>query len=184
MGIFRGQGRDDTLALCHAAWDAGVVLVEIPLMGEDDLVVLEAAVSEGASRGRFVGAGTIISADQVEAVRRRGGAFTVAPGFDSEVAGASVAAGLPHLPGVATGGEVQAAFSAGFRWQKAFPASVLGSEWVRAMRAPFPEVSFVATGGISARNASEFLNAGCRGLAVGSAFESTESAAELAAAIA
>ena len=98
-----------------------------------------------------------------------GAAFTVAPGFDAQVMAASEAAGLPHLPGVATPSDVQGVLKAGGHWVKAFPATALGTEWFRAMRGPFPDVRIVATGGMDAHNAREYLDAGARMVAVGSA---------------
>jgi len=66
---------------------------------------------------------------------------------------------------------VQAAMHLGLTWLKAFPASVLGTPWFRAMAGPFPDARFVATGGMDATNAGSFLEAGARVVAVGSALE-------------
>jgi 2-dehydro-3-deoxyphosphogluconate aldolase/(4S)-4-hydroxy-2-oxoglutarate aldolase len=85
------------------------------------------------------------------------------------VAEASRAAGLPHVPGVATASEVQRALATGHTWLKMFPASTLGPRWLREMRGPFPEVSFVATGGIDGDNAVDYLGAGAAAVGVGSA---------------
>ena len=74
-----------------------------------------------------------------------------------------------HLPGVATPSEIQQALRHGATWLKAFPATVLGTGWFAAMRGPFPEVNLVATGGVSAHNAADYLAAGARAVAVGSA---------------
>ncbi|WP_259607261.1 MULTISPECIES: bifunctional 4-hydroxy-2-oxoglutarate aldolase/2-dehydro-3-deoxy-phosphogluconate aldolase [Microbacterium] len=110
-----------------------------------------------------------------------GAGFTVSPGLDLEVVRASHDAGLSGLPGVGTASEVQLARKAGLTWLKAFPASVLGSSWLHAMRGPFPEVRFVATGGMSAANATEYLDAGARVVAVGSALEDPAQLPRLAA---
>ncbi|MET7611856.1 thiamine phosphate synthase, partial [Streptomyces seoulensis] len=80
-------------------------------------------------------------------------------------------AGQMRQPGVATATDVQAARALGLDWLKAFPASVLGPDWFRAMRGPFPEVPFVATGGIDASNAAAYLAAGAKVVAVGSALD-------------
>ena len=82
---------------------------------------------------------------------------------------ASVSAGMAHLPGVATASEVQKAAALGLRWLKAFPAAQLTPAWFTAMLAPFPDVCFVATGGIDAYNAGGFIAAGAKIVAVGSA---------------
>ena len=100
-----------------------------------------------------------------------GAAFTVGPGIDEPVAWASLQAGLAHLPGVATASEIQRALALGLTWLKAFPASLLTPAWVTAMHGPFPQVAFVATGGIDSRNARDFLDAGASAVAVGAALE-------------
>lgn len=171
MLILRGLGLERSRAIAQRAWDGGVGLVEVPLQSPRDAEVLAALVEEGRARDRRVGAGTVVSMRVVELACEAGAAFTVAPGLDAEVLVASGAAGMPHLPGVATGTEIQRAVALGCRWVKAFPASVLGAEWVRAMRGPFPDVRIVATGGMGAANAAEFLDAGVGAVAVGAALE-------------
>jgi 2-dehydro-3-deoxyphosphogluconate aldolase/(4S)-4-hydroxy-2-oxoglutarate aldolase len=170
MAILRGYGPDATVELCERAWDAGIAVIEIPIQSADAIPSLEAAVAAGLLRGRAVGAGTVTTLEQVQLVRSIGGKFTVAPGFDPEIAGASVDAGLPHLCGVATSSEIQAAVRSGLSWLKVFPATELGATWFAAQHAPFPAVRFVATGGIGPWNAQEFFDSGARVAAIGSAF--------------
>ena len=169
MAIFRNHEPHDAVALASTAWDLGIDLVEVPVQSPDSLPTLDAVVRAGAERGKSVGAGTVTTLDQLRDVRARGAAFTVAPGLDPDVVSESNRLALPHLPGVSTPTEIQSAVRLGCDWVKAFPASVLGPEWFRAMGGPFPEMSFVATGGINADNAAEFLAAGARTVAVGSA---------------
>ncbi|NYE48166.1 Entner-Doudoroff aldolase [Spinactinospora alkalitolerans] len=169
MAILRGMPREETVALATRAWDLGITAVEVPVQTPDAMPSLRAAVEAGAERGRLVGAGTVITTEQVTAVAQAGAAFTVAPGLDPAVAAASLARGLPHLPGVATPTEIQQALRHGLEWVKAFPASALGTAWFAAMRGPFPGLKIVATGGMDARNAAEYLDAGARVVAVGSA---------------
>ncbi|MFH8252281.1 2-dehydro-3-deoxyphosphogluconate aldolase, partial [Microbacterium sp. B2969] len=88
------------------------------------------------------------------------------------------------LPGVATPTEVQLALSLGLTWLKAFPATWLGTSWFRHIRGPFPQATFVATGGIDASNAAEFLDAGVRVVAVGSALEDASQLDRIAALLA
>ena len=82
---------------------------------------------------------------------------------------ASLDAGLPTLPGVATASDIQRCARLGLGWLKAFPATTLGPGWIAAMRGPFPDVRFVATGGVTVANAAGFLSAGARAVALGSA---------------
>lgn len=181
MAILRGFGTERSLALATRAWDLGIDAVEIPIQSARDVDALAAVVAAGAERGKTVGAGTVISTDHVRQAADAGAGFTVSPGFDLAVVTASLAHGMPMLPGVATPTEVQAAFAAGLSWVKAFPASELGAGWFRAMKGPFPEVRFVATGGIDANNAEQFLSAGVSTVAVGSALEDPTQLDRLAA---
>ena len=174
LAILRGMPVDTTVALAERAWELGVTAIEVPARDEAGLEALRATVRAGAEHGHSVGAGTVISTGQVRAVALAGAAFTVAPGFDAQVMAASEAAGLPHLPGVATPSDIQGVLKAGGHWVKAFPATALGTEWFRAMRGPFPDVRIVATGGMDAHNAREYLGAGARMVAVGSALADPE----------
>jgi 2-dehydro-3-deoxyphosphogluconate aldolase / (4S)-4-hydroxy-2-oxoglutarate aldolase len=169
MAILRGFDLDRTLELCERAWDLGVALVEVPVQSAQAVAALAAAVEAGRGRGALVGAGTVTTVERVEGAAGAGAAFTVAPGFSRVVAEASLAAGLPHLPGVATASEVQRAGELGLTWLKAFPASDLGPGWFTSMRGPFPEVRFVATGGMSVANAEQYLDAGAAAVSLGSA---------------
>ncbi|WP_329041279.1 bifunctional 4-hydroxy-2-oxoglutarate aldolase/2-dehydro-3-deoxy-phosphogluconate aldolase [Streptomyces sp. NBC_00178] len=179
MGIFRGASPRETVRLCHAAWDAGVTAVEVPVQTEEAFASLAAAVAAGRERGRTVGAGTVRFPEQLRRAVDTGARFTVAPGLDLGIVRLSGEIGVPHLPGVATSTDIDTALKAGLTWLKAFPASVLGAEWVRAQLAPFPEARFVATGGMGASNARDFLGAGCRAVAIGSAFGDPEQLARL-----
>src|SRR5206468_458092 len=84
------------------------------------------AAVAGARRGRRGAAGTVLTPAAAGAAAEAGAAFTVAPGLDLDVLSASLRAGLPHVPGVATPSEVHLAVRAGCRWLKAFPAASLG----------------------------------------------------------
>ncbi|MGW8379872.1 bifunctional 4-hydroxy-2-oxoglutarate aldolase/2-dehydro-3-deoxy-phosphogluconate aldolase [Streptomyces sp. ODS28] len=169
MAILRGFDVPRTLQVSRRAWDIGIELVEVPVQSREAFEALRAAVTAGAERGAAVGAGTVISVEQVREAAAAGARFTVAPGFDREVARASLDAGLPHLPGVATASEVQQAMGLGLTWLKAFPAAQLGADWLGAMAGPFPRARFVATGGMHLGNAEEFLDAGAGAVSLGSA---------------
>lgn len=125
----------------------------------------------GAEHGKVVGAGTIIAPEQIRVARLAGAQFLVSPGLDDQVVLSAQRAVLPLLPGVATATEVQRATSLELRWLKAFPAQWLGAAWFAHMKGPFPDVQFVATGGMTADNGADFLFAGARVVALGSALD-------------
>lgn len=171
MAILRGFEPEETVKIAQRAWDLGIKWVEVPIQSADGLDALKAAADAARAQGRTIGAGTVTTAERVRQAAGAGACFAVAPGLDAEVAAASLDAGVPYLPGVATASEVQSAGRIGLRWLKAFPASVLGPEWIKAMHGPFPLARFVATGGIDAANAGQYLDAGARVVGVGSALE-------------
>jgi 2-dehydro-3-deoxyphosphogluconate aldolase / (4S)-4-hydroxy-2-oxoglutarate aldolase len=169
MTILRGLSPDETVEAAGRAWDAGIELLEVPIGRPEQVPARAAAVKAGAERGKLVGAGTVVTPEQARVAAEVGAHYTVAPGLDLTVLAASLAGGLPHLPGVGTATEVHRARRAGCGWVKAFPAAALGPAWFSAIRGPFPDVHYVATGGITAETAGQFLAAGAQVVAVGGA---------------
>jgi 2-dehydro-3-deoxyphosphogluconate aldolase/(4S)-4-hydroxy-2-oxoglutarate aldolase len=169
LGILRGLNPAAAVAAAEQLWRAGIPLVEVSLSERDALSSLEAVCRRGREIGRAAGAGTVVTPDQVAAAEDVGAAFAVAPGLDDDAVRAAQARGLPYLPGVATPSEVQRAVGLGCRTLKLFPASALGIDWLRSLAGPFPEVRFVAVGGVDARNASDWIGAGAIGVGLGSA---------------
>jgi len=169
MAILRGLPPSETVDVAARLWDAGVTVLEIPIGHPDQVASLHAAVDAARERGLRVGAGTVLTPEQVRQAAAAGAQYTVAPGYDPGVLAASLAAGLPHLPGVGTATEVQHAWLAGCRWMKAFPAAALGPGWISALLGPFPDARFVATGGLTVAGAPAFLSAGARVVALGAA---------------
>ncbi|WP_239676266.1 bifunctional 4-hydroxy-2-oxoglutarate aldolase/2-dehydro-3-deoxy-phosphogluconate aldolase [Natronosporangium hydrolyticum] len=175
MVILRGlPSPTAAVAAASRAWDSGVELVEVPVERPELVSSLAAVVAAGAERGKGVGAGTVITGDQVRAAAAAGAQYTVAPGLDLAVMAASRAAGIPHLPGAATATEVQHAKAAGCDWVKVFPAGTLGTAWFRAMQGPFHTMNFLATGGVSLAAAPDYLAAGVRVVAFGAAATDAE----------
>jgi 2-dehydro-3-deoxyphosphogluconate aldolase/(4S)-4-hydroxy-2-oxoglutarate aldolase len=170
LAILRGLDPDRTCELLDQALAGGLRLAEVPVTGEEGWDALAAAVAHGRRRGIVVGAGTVISPRDVERASELGAAFTVSPGLDEAVVRAHGDLRLPHLPGVATASEVGRALSLGFRWQKAFPADRLGAGWFSAQAAPFPQIRWVATGGVNVGNARDFHRAGAAAVSLGSSF--------------
>ncbi|THV26057.1 bifunctional 4-hydroxy-2-oxoglutarate aldolase/2-dehydro-3-deoxy-phosphogluconate aldolase [Glycomyces paridis] len=169
MAIWRGLPADETVALSEQVWDAAIDLVEVPIGRPGQEASLAAAVTAAAKRGHEVGAGTVVSVAHVERAAAAGAAYTIAPGLNPAVVEASHEAGLPHLPGVATASEVALALDLGCRWVKVFPASSLGKDWFKAMAGPFPDVRFVATGGVGPDEVDAYLAAGASVIGMGSA---------------
>jgi 2-dehydro-3-deoxyphosphogluconate aldolase / (4S)-4-hydroxy-2-oxoglutarate aldolase len=109
--------------------------------------------------GLVVGAGTVLTVEQVEAAVEAGARFAVSPGLDEEIVAVCREHRLPHIPGVATPSEIQRARTLGMRVLKLFPASQLGGPaFIRAVSPVFPDVRFVPTGGIDLETAPSYLS--------------------------
>ncbi|MGO5159214.1 MULTISPECIES: bifunctional 4-hydroxy-2-oxoglutarate aldolase/2-dehydro-3-deoxy-phosphogluconate aldolase [unclassified Bilifractor] len=107
----------------------------------------------------MAGAGTVLTVDQAELARRAGARFVVSPGFNNKVGEYCKAAGIPYIPGIATATELQKAFEMGYRAVKIFPAGVLGGlPMIRALSAPYPDMAFMPTGGVTQVNMREYLD--------------------------
>lgn len=172
--VLRRLERDRLLALVDELVDAGAHIFEVTMdapTAADDL----RAVRERAADGVLVGAGTVLSARDLDAARDAGAAFAVAPVLDLELVGDAVASGMPFIPGGMTPTEVSRAWAAGATFVKLFPASAVGPELVREVRGPLPDVELIPTGGVDAANARHFLKAGAVAVGIGGALVRTDS---------
>ncbi|MDR1710508.1 MAG: bifunctional 4-hydroxy-2-oxoglutarate aldolase/2-dehydro-3-deoxy-phosphogluconate aldolase [Propionibacteriaceae bacterium] len=118
-----------------------------------------AAIAEIAGREDIlVGAGTVLTPQQVDAAADAGARFIVSPGFSRAVVERTLDRGLLSLPGAVTATEIQAALELGLNVVKFFPAEVSGGiKAIKAFAGPFADVSFIPTGGVSAANLAEYL---------------------------
>ncbi|HYN94453.1 MAG TPA: bifunctional 4-hydroxy-2-oxoglutarate aldolase/2-dehydro-3-deoxy-phosphogluconate aldolase [Pilimelia sp.] len=117
------------------------------------------AIREMARRPEFfVGAGTVLTPEQVDRAVDAGARFVVTPGFAPRVVARCVERGVPVFPGVATGTEVQMALDAGLSTVKFFPAEQLGGiAMIKALSAPYRDVKFIPTGGVTTGNLAGYL---------------------------
>jgi 2-dehydro-3-deoxyphosphogluconate aldolase/(4S)-4-hydroxy-2-oxoglutarate aldolase len=175
----RIQPQAALLALVDELVDAGARAFEVTFdspSAEVDLVAVRARLA-GHSGGPFLaGAGTVLRRGQLEAARRAGADFAVAPLFDVGLVAAATQEGLPFIPGALTPTEVHAAWSAGATFVKLFPASAVGPAFVRELRGPLPAIQLIPTGGIDASNAAEFLEAGAVAVGIGGAITRADAA--------
>ena len=139
MAILRSAGVDRAVRVATTAWDLGLDSVEVTIQSDADVDALREVARLGRERGTVVGAGTIVSPEQVPVAVAAGAGYLVSPGLDADVVQAAHSAGIPILPGVATPSEVQQAVALGLTWLKAFPAQWLGADWFRHIRGPFPQ---------------------------------------------
>jgi 2-dehydro-3-deoxyphosphogluconate aldolase / (4S)-4-hydroxy-2-oxoglutarate aldolase len=167
LAIARGGAPERVSAALGVLAEAGVRLAEVSLSHEGGLGALAAAASEVGDR-LLLGAGTVLSAADVEAAAAAGARFIVTPAGVDEVTRACADRGLPLLPGAFTATEVAAAVRSGAAAVKLFPAEPAGPAHLAALRGPFPRVPFVPVGGIGPDEARAYLAAGALAVGVGS----------------
>lgn len=144
--------------LAQALIAGGLPALEVTLRTPAALDVIR-AMSE--VEGGQVGAGTLITPEDVRAAKAAGAGFGVSPGITTELLEACEAEGLPLIPGVATAGEAMSALARGYDMLKFFPAEASGgAAALRAIGAPLPQISFCPTGGVNTSNAGDYLALG------------------------
>lgn len=151
--------------MARALVAGGIRMLEVTLRTPQALECMRAIAAEVPDA--VVGAGTVRTSADAAAAARAGARFAVSPGFTPAVGRACRDAGLPLLPGVATGSEIMTAQEEGFSALKFFPAvQAGGTAMLKAWQGPFGDVAFCPTGGIQPANAAEFLalkNVACVG---------------------
>lgn len=167
IAILRGIDPVDAKAVLAALIDAGIGLIEVPLNSPDPLASVRAMAAEARGRAR-VGAGTVLTVAEVQAVKAAGGQMIVAPNRDDAVIRATKAAGLDSYPGVFTATEALGAIAAGADALKFFPADILGPRGIKAMTAILPKtIPLLAVGGVDQSNMAAYLKAGASGFGLG-----------------
>lgn len=166
MAIIRGTDTQAAISAGRALLDEGLQFVEIALTTPGALQAIE-AVRAGAPEGAWVGAGTVLTESDVEAVQAAGAQFIVTPAVTPSIA-AAAARGLPVAAGALTPTEAHTAIGLGASVVKLFPASVGGPAYLKAVRDPFPDIPFVAVGGVGLQEMEDYLAVGAIGVGVGS----------------
>ena len=157
--VARVENADDIVPLCDALEEGGLEVVEVTLRSEAALDVLRMASKQFP--GFMLGAGTVLSADDLEAVRDAGAVFAVSPGLDPGTVEKAKELDFPFFPGVCTPTDVQSAAAMGCRVMKFFPAAAMGGvNMIKAIYSPLAHlgVRFIPTGGIKAENMIEYLS--------------------------
>lgn len=169
IAILRGLTPAEALPVLDVLVKAGITRIEVPMNSPDPLASIGAMV-RAAGNAAVIGAGTVLTVTDVQAVADVGGTLIVSPNCDTAVIAKSRALGLQSWPGVMTPTECFAALQAGATGLKLFPASLIGPDGLKAIRAVLPKGTQVyAVGGAGPANFAEWRKAGCDGFGIGTA---------------
>jgi 2-dehydro-3-deoxyphosphogalactonate aldolase len=167
VAILRGLPAEDAASVGAALFEAGFRAVEVPLNRPGALQAI-ATLAALAPAGTLIGAGTVMSPQDVQAVAQAGGRLIVCPHCDPAVIDEAVALGLWCVPGVGTASEAFTALRHGAHGLKLFPAEVWGPRGLKALKTVLPEgTSLWPVGGVAADNLAQWIAAGATGFGIG-----------------
>ena len=165
--VVRAQSADEAMRAVEAIKEGGISVLEITMTVPGAVKLIE-AVARRHESDAIVGAGTVLDAETARLCILAGARFIVSPALDLETIACSRRYGVVALPGAMTPTEVLAAWRAGADLVKVFPAGSLGgAAYIKNLKAPLPQIEMVPTGGVSLKNARDFIRAGAAALGVG-----------------
>ena len=169
IAILRGITPDESVAACVALIEAGITRIEVPLNSPDPFDSIE-LMAKNHGQHALIGAGTVLTVEDVRRVHDAGGQMVVSPNCDVEVIRETVAKDMKSWPGVLTPTECFAALNAGANGLKVFPAFLMGQEGLKAIRAVLPaDCPIYMVGGVGPANFQDWRRAGANGFGLGTA---------------
>lgn len=172
IAIIRGLSAGEAVLAAQALAKGGIRMVEVTFdqaAAGDYRPTTEAIrrIHEELGGEIMAGAGTVLTAEQVDLAQEAGAGYIITPNVNPAVIRYAKEQGLVTMPGAMTATEAQAAYEAGADFVKIFPAGILGASYIKAIRAPLSHIPMLAVGGINENNLQEFLNIGIAGFGVG-----------------
>ncbi len=165
--VIRAESRDEAIKIIDAIAAGGLPIVEVTMTVPGAISIIEALHNRDASL--VVGAGTVLDPETARACILAGAQFVVSPALNLRTIELCRRYGVAVMPGALTPTEVVTAWEAGADVVKVFPCGALGgASYIKALKAPFPQIPLMPTGGVSMKTAADFIKAGSMALGVGS----------------
>jgi 2-dehydro-3-deoxyphosphogluconate aldolase/(4S)-4-hydroxy-2-oxoglutarate aldolase len=173
IAIIRGISNERIIDTCEALVAGGVTMIEVTFnqsspTGNDDTFHAIKMISDNLGESACVGAGTVMTIEQVELAVKAGAKYIISPNYDKEIMAKTIEMGVASMPGVMTPSEIVNAYKDGAVAAKLFPSGNLGLEYIKAIKAPISHIPIVAVGGVDVDNVNEFMKIGCIGVGVAS----------------
>ena len=178
--IVRNVQKEKLLRFCHAIYEGGIRLVECTydasgVITDQGTANMIRCIVDEFGEAMTVGAGTVLTEEQVTLTKEAGGKFIISPDTNTDVIKKTKCEGLVSVPGALTPSEITLAIRSGADFIKIFPVSAVGgTDYLKAVSAPLSNVKLLAVGGVNENNITAFLKAGCRGVGVGNGIVNTE----------
>ena len=172
VSIIRGVGKSHILDTAEAICNGGIKCLEITIdhsskeAAEEAYQMISMVVEKFGDKLK-VGAGTVLTPEEVVKASRAGAKYMISPNINVDVVKETLKHGCVSMPGAFTPSEIVDAYDADADLVKIFPAGLLGTGYVKALRGPLGHIPLVAVGGINPENCRAFLDAGCAGLGIG-----------------
>lgn len=171
--ILRGIGKEALIPLAEAMYEGGVRLIEVTYSANGQMSDEETAeniriLAEHFCGRMYIGAGTVLTENQVELTKAAGGLFIISPNVKEKVIKKTREVGLVSLPGAFSPSEITDAHDFGADFVKVFPVTNLGAEYIKAIKAPLSHIDMLAVGGINLDNICLYKKAGICGFGIGS----------------
>jgi 2-dehydro-3-deoxyphosphogalactonate aldolase len=167
IAILRGITPEESAAVVECLFESDIYMVEVPLNSPNALDSIALLCKKFGER-MLIGAGTVLSSEQVKSIADVGGRMIVSPNTNVEIIKTTQNAGLISIPGVATPTEAFAAISAGASAIKAFPAELVTPAVIKSWRAVLPkELPIFPVGSVDSKNMEAYWNAGASGFGIG-----------------
>lgn len=176
--IIRCETAEMGLGAARAIYKGGLPVLEVTMTVPGALGLLEKLSDEFGDK-LLLGAGTVLDSETARACMLAGARFLVTPGLDVRTIEIAKRYSVPIFPGALTPTEIQTAWQAGADLIKVFPCSAMGgASYIKALKAPLPQVLLAPTGGVDIHNLGEFFDAGSDAVAVGSSLMDTKALRE------
>ncbi|MFP3122017.1 MULTISPECIES: bifunctional 4-hydroxy-2-oxoglutarate aldolase/2-dehydro-3-deoxy-phosphogluconate aldolase [Bacillaceae] len=168
VAVLRADSVEEAVRMSEACIEGGILGIEITFTIQDADAVIKQLASIYSDRGDVViGAGTVLDAATARIAILAGAQYIVSPSFDEETAKLCNLYQIPYMPGCMTITEMKRALEFGVDIVKLFPGSAFGSDFVKAVKAPLPQVNIMPTGGVDLDNVEKWIQNGCVAVGVG-----------------
>ena len=173
IAILRNIGEDKLFPIVEALYQGGIRVLEVTYsqngtISDDDTEKNIHNLVEKMSNKMLIGAGTVLTEEQVIRTKRAGGCFIISPDTNENVINKTNELEMVSIPGALTPTEIKHAYDLGADFVKVFPSSAFGASYIKAIKAPLSNIDLLSVGGVDLNNINDFYNAGVCGFGIGS----------------